>query len=47
MVQSIFEPMANDIEDMLKSQLDSQDNFVLQEFQIEENQLSFSGTITE
>jgi len=47
MVQSIFEPMANDIEDMLKDQLDSQESFVLQEFQIEENQLSFSGTITE
>ncbi len=47
MVESIFEPMTNDIANMLKDQLDAQENFELQEFQIEEDQLIFSGIIIE
>ncbi|MCD6321845.1 MAG: hypothetical protein J7L77_02350 [Clostridiales bacterium] len=46
-IQSIFDPMTNDIAKMLKDQLDSQENFEMQNFIIEENQLSFSGIITE
>ncbi|MCK5811259.1 MAG: hypothetical protein KAG94_00030 [Clostridiales bacterium] len=46
-IQSIFDPMTNDIADMLKDQLDTQENFEMQDFIIEENQLSFSGIITE
>jgi len=46
LIQSIFDPMTNDIAQMLKDQLDSQENFEMQDFKIEENQLSFSGLIT-
>lgn len=47
MVESLLEPMTDDIADMLQDQLDSQENFELQEFNVEENQLSFSGIIAE
>jgi hypothetical protein len=47
MVESIFEPMSNDIARMLKDQLDAQENFVMNEFEIEEDQLRFSGTVTQ
>jgi len=46
-IQSIFDPMTNDIAKMLEDQLDAQHNFEMEDFQIEENQLKFSGTITE
>ncbi len=46
-IQSIFDPMTNNIADMLKDQLDTQENFEMQDFEIAENQLSFSGIITE
>ncbi|MDX1357567.1 MAG: hypothetical protein R3232_01925 [Clostridia bacterium] len=47
MVESIFEPMSNDIAQMLMDQLDAQENFVLKEFTINENELSLRGTVTE
>lgn len=47
MIQVIFEPMANDIAQMLKDQLDAQENFILKDFRVVEDQLTFTGTITE
>lgn len=46
-IQSIFDPMTNDIAQMLQDQLDSQENFEMQDFEIIEDQLSFSGIVTE
>ncbi len=46
-IQSLFDPMTNDIAQMLEDQLDAQENFEMQDFEIKENQLSFSGIVTE
>lgn len=46
-IQSIFDPMTNDIAKMLEEQLDAQQNFEMEDFEIKEDQLSFSGVITE
>lgn len=47
MMQSILDPITDNIAQMLKDQLDSQENFELKYFKIEENQLSFIGIINE
>ncbi len=46
-MQSILDPMTDNIAQMLKDQIDSQENFELKNFKIEENQLSFIGIIKE
>lgn len=46
-VTAIFDPMADEIEDMLNDQLDSIDNFEMQDFSVEENYLQFSGIVTD
>jgi len=46
-IQSIFDPITNNIAQMLKDQLDTQENFEMQDFEIKENQLSFSGIVSE
>jgi len=47
MIESIFEPMTDNIDDMLKQQLDSNANFEMQDFLIEDGQLVFTGIISE
>ena len=46
-IQSIFDPMTNNIAQLLEDQLDAQENFEMQDFEIKENQLSFSGIVSE
>jgi len=46
-VDTIFEPMTDEISDMLTEQLDAVGNFDLQEFSVEENYLEFSGIVIE
>ena len=46
-IQSIIDPITNNIAQMLKDQLDTQENFEMQDFEIKENQLSFSGIVSE
>lgn len=47
MLNSIFDPMAENIGIMLKEQLEANAGFKMQDFLIEEGRLVFSGTITE
>lgn len=47
LINSLFGPMADNIESMLQEQLDAYDQFLLQEFKIEENLLTFKGELTE
>lgn len=47
MLNSIFDPMAENIGIMLKEQLEANAGFEMQDFLIEEGRLVFSGTITE
>jgi len=46
-VDTIFEPMTDEISNMLTEQLDAVGNFDLQEFSVEENYLEFSGIVVE
>jgi hypothetical protein len=42
----IFDPMSENISNMLEEQLDAAGNFELQDFSVEENYLEFSGIVT-